>query len=160
MTTKPSDQPVTADIDRDDSTGDTAAEANVDLGGIAGTAGDTISDAGDTVNDVTNNTGDTVNNIVGDTIGDTVNNTTTNNTSTTTGSGGGDVVEGGGGGGGVAIGGFSGTYNEDWRARCVRVLREPKKFKHRVVEYCRRLAGLKKQQQSRAQRPSAQQQSN
>ena len=59
---------------------------------------------------------------------------------------------GGGGGGSIAIGGFSaGGYNEDWRARCVRVLRDRKKFERRIVDTCLRLVKKDKKNPERRQ---------
>jgi hypothetical protein len=56
------------------------------------------------------------------------------------------------GGGGVEIGGFNGAYaSDDLRARCVRVLRDPKKYTKRLWETCR--GYVKKEQQQKKAPP-------
>jgi hypothetical protein len=145
VTTNPSDQPVTADADHDGGVpGDNSAAANVDISRFSEQAGDTVNNItenlGDTVSSVTNNAGDTISG------GDT-----TNVDNSTTGSASGD----GGGGGSVAIGGFSGTYTDDWRARCVRVFKDPKKYTQRVLRICREFAKKENKQPARASAAAA-----
>ncbi|HEY5280757.1 MAG TPA: hypothetical protein VIJ67_13500, partial [Pseudolabrys sp.] len=102
--------------------GQTDAAADVNLTPATTALGDTVSNvtnnAGDTIGGVTNNGGDTITN---------VNNTANGGTEA-------------GGGGSVAIGGFSGAYAaEDWHARCIRVLREPRHYAKKLWRHCREL---------------------
>jgi hypothetical protein len=130
VTTHPSDQPVTVDVNHDDRLpGMTTADVNVDLSDVPGSLPGLPGLPG-------------VPGLPGLPGAPGAPGTSGSSSSSSS----------GGGGGGVAIGGFSGggAYADNLRARCVLILRDPKHYSKRDWEICHRWA-LLQQKKSKSQ---------